>query len=196
MFATLAAGSLFFALPDTLQAGPPWLLLSSLAVLLLASAVARRRQRHGLNQVIGIVLLVLLTLAMLWALGALLWALPAHTESPRALTRSAILIWVANVLVFASWYWRLDGGGPHARDSRTEPRSDAFLFPQMQGLEPERSWRPGFVDYLFLAFTSSIAFSPTDTPVLSRWAKVAMMCQAVVSFATLAGLVARAVSLL
>jgi uncharacterized membrane protein len=196
MFATLAAGSLFFALPSALQAGPPWLLLSALAVLLLASVVARQRERHGLNQAFGITLLILLTLAMLWSLGALLWALPAHTESPRALTTSAILIWVANVLVFASWYWRLDGGGPNARDGRPEHRSDAFLFPQMQGLEPERSWRPGFVDYLFLAFTSSIAFSPTDTPVLSRWAKVAMMCQAVVSFATLAGLVARAVSLL
>jgi len=179
-----------------MQAGPPWLLLSLLGALLLSAGIARRRERHGLNQVIGIVLLSLLSLAMLWALGALLWELPAHTESSRDLTTSALLIWVTNVLVFASWYWRLDGGGPHVRDGLAEHRPDAFLFPQMQASPPERSWRPGFVDYLFLAFTTSIAFSPTDTPVLSRWAKLAMMCQAVVSFATIAGLVARAVSLL
>jgi uncharacterized membrane protein len=75
-------------------------------------------------------------------------------------------------------------------------RADAFLFPQLQGADPQPDWRPGFVDYLFLAFTTSTAFSPTDTPVLSRWAKVAMMCQATVSFVTVAGLVARAVSIL
>jgi hypothetical protein len=60
----------------------------------------------------------------------------------------------------------------------------------------EDQWSPGFVDYLFLAFNTSTAFSPTDVPVLSRWAKVLMMLQAAISLATLALLAARAVNIL
>ena len=60
----------------------------------------------------------------------------------------------------------------------------------------EEHWRPGFVDYLFLAFNTSTAFSPTDSPVLSRWAKVLMMVQALISFTTVALLAARAVNIL
>jgi uncharacterized membrane protein len=60
----------------------------------------------------------------------------------------------------------------------------------------EECWSPGFVDYLFLAFNTSTAFSPTDSPVLSRWAKVLMMLQALISFATVVLLAARAVNIL
>ena len=58
------------------------------------------------------------------------------------------------------------------------------------------NWSPHFVDYLFLAFNTSTAFSPTDTPALSRWAKVLMMLQAIISLAVLALLAARAVNIL
>ena len=78
----------------------------------------------------------------------------------------------------------------------------AFLFPQTT-LTPETrrimgedTWSPGFVDYLFLAFNTSTAFSPTDVPVLSRWAKVMMMIQSLISLATIALLAARAVNIL
>lgn len=60
----------------------------------------------------------------------------------------------------------------------------------------EEDWSPNFVDYLFLAFNTSTAFSPTDVPVLSRWAKVLMMLQAFISFTTVALLAARAVNIL
>jgi hypothetical protein len=60
----------------------------------------------------------------------------------------------------------------------------------------EQCWNPGFVDYLFLAFNTSTAFSPTDVPVLSRWAKLLMMIQSLISLATLALLAARAVNIL
>jgi hypothetical protein len=63
-----------------------------------------------------------------------------------------------------------------------------------QPIDP--GWSPGFVDYLFLAFNTSTAFSPTDSPVLSRWAKVLMMVQSSISLATLALLAARAVNIL
>jgi uncharacterized membrane protein len=60
----------------------------------------------------------------------------------------------------------------------------------------EDSWSPGFVDYLFIAFNTSTAFSPTDSPVLSRWAKVLMMIQSLISFTTVVLLAARAVNIL
>ncbi|HEV8234114.1 MAG TPA: hypothetical protein VGP84_05925, partial [Gemmatimonadaceae bacterium] len=102
----------------------------------------------------------------------------------------------------------LDAGGPNARDFRETHVRGAFLFPQMllPGADasmmpaddalPEPSWRPGFVDYLFLAFNTSTAFSPTDVPVLSRWAKLMMMVQACISFTSVAVIAARAVNIL
>jgi hypothetical protein len=109
---------------------------------------------------------------------------------------------VSNVLVFASWYWRLDGGGPNERDRRQTHEAGAFLFPQMTMTKELRKqmrqhpWSPGFVDYLFLAFNTSTAFSPTDVPVLTRWAKILMILQSVISLASVALVAARAVNIL
>jgi hypothetical protein len=60
----------------------------------------------------------------------------------------------------------------------------------------EQEWQPNFVDYLFLAFNTSTAFSPTDVPVLSRWAKSIMMVQALISLLVIALLAGRAVNIL
>ena len=115
---------------------------------------------------------------------------------------SAAALWITNILVFASWYWRLDAGGPRARELRGVHTDGAFLFPQMTlDLQAKREmgeqcWSPGFVDYLFLAFNTSTAFSPTDCPVLSQWAKVMMMVQAIISLSIIALLAARAVNVL
>ena len=57
-------------------------------------------------------------------------------------------------------------------------------------------WSPEFVDYLFLAFNTSTAFSPTDTAVLSRNAKLGMMAQSIISLAILVLIAARAVNIL
>ncbi len=108
----------------------------------------------------------------------------------------AALLWVINVATFAVWYWEIDGGGP-AQRRRQEHRSEDFLFPQMNlGDKSARDWSPGFLDYLFLAFNTSTAFSPTDTAVLSRRAKVLMMVQALLSLLILAVLVSRAINAL
>lgn len=60
----------------------------------------------------------------------------------------------------------------------------------------EQEWQPNFIDYLFLAFNTSTAFSPTDVPVLSRWAKSLMMVQALISLLVIALLAGRAVNIL
>ena len=202
VMALLAVGGLRLALPERLSVGPGWLLLAVVGVLLVPTIWARMGGMHGLNQVLGYVVVGVVTLDMLWSLERLLRALPARTESPGALLQSAAALWAANVLVFASWYWRLDAGGPHAREMRAEHAEGAFLFPQMtlsdqaKGQMGVAGWTPGFVDYLVLAFNTSTAFSPTDAPVLSRWAKVLMMVQALISFTTVALLAARAVNIL
>ena len=111
----------------------------------------------------------------------------------------AASLWSTNVLTFALWYWRLDGGGPFARRQRELSGSRAFLFPQLQIERSDRAafgverWFPGFVDYLFIAFNTSAAFSPTDTPVLQRWAKLLNMVQSLISLTIVAVLLSRAV---
>jgi hypothetical protein len=104
---------------------------------------------------------------------------------------------VALVSVFALWYWKLDAGGPLRRERPLGLMDSSFLFPQMLRREDQNpSWTPHFVDYLFLAFNTSTAFSPTDTAVLSRWAKLGMMVQSLVSLTIIALLAARAVNIL
>jgi hypothetical protein len=199
--AVLAVGGLHLSLPEPLTFGPSWLLLAVVFVLLVPVIVARMRGSFELNQRLGYLLLGVVTAAMLWSVWLLIGSLPKHTLPPLALLRSAAALWVTNILVFACWYWRLDAGGPHARNLSSCHTKGDFLFPQMT-LAPgshnpiDSDWSPGFVDYLFLAFNTSTAFSPTDSPVLSRWAKVAMMVQSTVSLATLALLAARAVNIL
>ena len=202
MLALLAVGVLRLALPEQLSAGPGWLLISVVAVLIVPTMWTHRRGLHGLNKVLGHVLTSLVTADMVWSLGLLVAALPSHRITPLDLLRGSAALWIANILVFASWYWRLDAGGPHARDLRGMHTDGAFLFPQMtlsrqaRAELREESWSPGFVDYLFLAFNTSTAFSPTDCPVLTRWAKLLMMLQALISLATVVLLAARAVNIL
>ena len=200
--ATLSVGMLFYAMPESLTVGPGWLVLVIVAILLIPTTVFYRIGRGDLNEIFAYTNLVVITLAVVSSLVLLVMRLPAHKESPVELLRAAAALWVSNVLVFASWYWRLDGGGPNERDKLPVHQDGAFLFPQMM-MDPalreqmgEDRWNPGFVDYLFLAFNTSTAFSPTDVPVLSRWAKVMMILQSVISLATLALLAARAINIL
>jgi hypothetical protein len=197
LLALLALGGLHWLLPEPLRLGPDWLMIVVVSVLLVPTIVAHRTGRMDLNHVLSHVVLGSVTFSMVWSLTLLIMRLPAHQDTPLTLLRAASALWVANVLVFASWYWRLDAGGPNQRDLRESHAEGAFLFPQM--VVPgkhSRGWRPGFVDYLFLAFNTSTAFSPTDVPVLSRWAKLMMMVQASISLTTVALIAARAVNIL
>jgi hypothetical protein len=200
--ALLAVGGLRLALPESLSLGPAWLLILVIAALLVPIVWARRAGNDTLTQRLGYLLVSLVTADMIWSLYLLIAALTAHSISPGNLLLSAAALWVTNILVFASWYWRLDAGGPSARELRGVHTDGAFLFPQMTlNREAKREmgeecWSPGFIDYLFLAFNTSTAFSPTDSPVLSRWAKGLMMVQSLISFTTVALLAARAVNIL
>ena len=187
--AGLSVGVLFYLMPDPLTVGPRWLPLGLIAAMLIPAKVFHHTGKHDLNDIFAYAGLGITTLALASSLTLLILRLPKHVDPPGELLRAAAELWVCNVLVFASWYWRLDSGGPNERDRRHTHQAGAFLFPQMTMTEELRKelgqhpWNPGFVDYLFLAFNTSTAFSPTDVPVLSRWAKIMMMVQSAISLA-------------
>jgi len=197
LLAVLAVGFLYLALPEALSPGPSWLVLVIVTSLLIPTYITFRLGHMHLNRAFGITVVGVLTCALLWSLVALLAGLPSHRDAPLGLLKSAGSLWLSNILIFATWYWRLDAGGPHSRDRRRAHVDGAFLFPQMLMRDAEaRAWRPGFVDYLFLAFNTSTAFSPTDVAPLTQWAKSLMMVQSIISLTTLAVLAARAVNIL
>lgn len=195
--AMLAAGGVYLALPEPLSLGPSWLLFVVILVLLIPIVESNRRGLFHITRVLVVVVNAAITLAMIASLFFLIEGIPKHRNTPTALLRAASALWITNVVVFALWYWKLDAGGPVRREDRTGRLKSSFLFPQMlsqDGGDP--NWSPHFMDYLFLAFNTSTAFSPTDTAVLARWAKVAMMVQSMISLMIVALLAARAVNIL
>jgi hypothetical protein len=202
ILALVAIGGIYLALPPWFTVGPTWLLPALIVVLLIPTVVTHRMGRHSLNHALGIVINAIITLALIGSVILLVGAIPVHKQEPLSLLLSGAELWLTNVLVFALWYWRLDGGGPTVRDRRREFGSHSFVFPQMQIEKIERGrfsverWRPGFVDYLFIAFTTSSTFGPTDAPVLARWAKALTMCQIFISLSIVVLLISRAVGIL
>ena len=194
--ALLAVGALYAVLSEALSIGPRLFLLAFVAILLVPLTTAHLRGSHLLARRISLGVIGFVTVAVVVSTVLLvLSALSAATSAP-ALLRDAALLWIINVATFAAWYWETDGGGP-ARRHQEGHRSGDFLFPQMNlGGGVARGWSPGFLDYVFLAFNTSTAFSPTDTAVLSRRAKVLTMLQALLSLVILAVLVSRAINAL
>ena len=194
--ALLAVGALYAVLSEALSIGPRLFLLAFVAILLVPLTTAHLRGSHLLARRISLGVIGFVTLAVVVSTVLLvLSALNARTSAP-ALLRDAALLWIINVATFAAWYWETDGGGP-ARRHQEEHRSEDFLFPQMNlGGGVAHGWSPGFLDYVFLAFNTSTAFSPTDTAVLSRRAKMLTMLQALLSLVILAVLVSRAINTL
>jgi len=205
ILAAFSAVALHFALPDALRVGPPWLVAIVVALLAGAAHVFRERGQHRQNSWMGYAILSVLAFGLLYGVGALLGSLLHHASNAVAVLQSAATLWVINVIVFAGWYWRLDAGGPNERERKRAHVRGAFLFPQMTYTAPGDSdttiaehtaWRPSFVDYLFLSFNTSTAFSPTDVPVLMPAAKLAMMLQSLISLTTIVLLAGRAVNIL
>jgi hypothetical protein len=140
--------------------------------------------------------LVLLTATILISVVTLVLTLAYRDEDVWGLLWDATLVWVGNVFTFASWYWMFDA--PHAKQTFKQDESRfEFLFPQRAAeIAHWQNWQPRFIDYLFLGFTTSTAFSPTETAPLSRRAKIAMMAQSVISLVIIAVLAARGINIL
>jgi len=202
VLALLAICAIYLALPSNLVFGPIWLLPTVIVILLVPTVVSHRVGKLSLNRTLGFVINGITTLALIGSVILLVRTLPGHREPPLKLLRSAGLLWLTNVIVFALWYWRLDGGGPTLRHKARKFGSTSFLFPQMQVPHDERAqfecarWTPRFIDYLFVALTQSSTFGPTDAPLLARWAKVLTMIQILISLTIVVLLISQAVGVL
>ena len=197
----VAALAMQVSLPDDVVLRPRWLLPAVAVILLLALVVANPRRINRRSPALragSMVLIAIISLANVGSAGRLVLHLLRGTETGDAtrLLLTGGAIWLTNVLVFALWYWELDRGGPVGRAQAARKHPD-FLFAQMESpeLAPD-DWEPAFVDYLYLSFTNATAFSPTDVLPFAEWAKLTMMLQSMVSLATVALVIARAVNIL
>jgi hypothetical protein len=158
-----------------------------------------RRTRRSVR-VLAITLTAFSTLINFVALVLLIQAIVGgHAGTGRALLIDAINIWTTNVVIFALWYWFLDRGGPSSRGLVPDHKRDFLFTQQQQGAGSTTGfseWLPGFVDYVFLAYTNATAFSPADTFPLTSRAKLLMMAESAISLITIAVVASRAVGIL
>jgi hypothetical protein len=199
---TAVAIGLQVAVPGRLAVlRPVWILPVLQGILLVTLFMAnphRIDRESSALRMLGLSLAALISFANAWSVVRLVDGLAYGTEgeNARSLLVTGGAIWLTNIIVFGLWFWEFDRGGPVARALGARPYPD-FQFVQMSSpdLAPP-NWEPAFADYLYLAFTNASAFSPTDVMPLSRWAKLAMTLQSVVSLITVGLIVARAVNIL
>lgn len=202
--ALFIAALLYEALPKELYWGPRRLMIGLVTMLIIPMIVFHWRDKSRITRILSLTVNILITFYMIVSLSRIILAVFAGHIGPIHLFTSTMMLWLTNILVFALWYWNLDAGGPHRRELQETSGLTAFLFPQAQLYlfqtanlpNSIKNWQPHFIDYLFLAFNTSAAFSPTDTPVLSRWAKGISMIQASVSLTIILMLVSRAINIL
>ena len=191
---------LTLTLSEQVTVGPTWVLPALEAVLLVVLVVVRPNDLsddHPRSRRLAMAVTGFISLANVVSLGLLVhYLVTGGHASGRQLIGSGAVLWAANVLLFAVWYWELDGGGPAAR-FRGEAKMQDFSFPQNDNpsLGPE-GWRPGFLDYLYVSLTNATAFSPTDTMPLTHSAKALMGAQSVTALLTVGLVIARAVNIL
>ena len=188
---------------DSGMASPGQLDPPAVEALLLVAIVAIDRgridRRSAAGRALSLALVAVLVADAAGVTGRLIVDLVEggpETNSPTDLLKTGFLVWLYTIIAFSFLYWVLDGGGPESR-FLAPPQFPDLAFPaQLNPGVAAPGWRPEFFDYLYLGFTDATAFSPTDVMPLSRWAKLAMTLQSVVSIVTVALIVARAVNIL
>jgi hypothetical protein len=175
---------LLWVLPNRFTIGGPivsWTIGIIFGVTCLASFVATAIGSKKWTNVVmkaGAMVLAISTLTSVIQVLDLILSGDAHIDGI-ALLETAMAIWVCNVAIFAVIY--------HWIGDRE------FLFPSRDG-EPAAPLV--FLDYLFLSFTTSTAFSPTDTAPLSTRTRMLVMVESIVSLMMIALAAARAVNIL
>ncbi len=190
-----------FLLPPKYAVGPKWIVPVIEALLLVALIIAdpgRIDRRSTFVRTLSLGLVVILAAGAGAATVRLVIDLVrggVETNSPGGLLRIGGVVWLYVIITFSFLYWELDGGGPEVR-ARSTPEFPDLAFPEQINPQVARpGWRPEFFDYLYLGFTDSTAFSPTDVMPLARWAKLAMAIQATASLVILGLVIARAVNI-
>ncbi len=195
MIAVLLIGVLMSVLSENVTIGPSWMALVLVMIAIIPLMIAVMMEHHQWIRRVSLAIIFLLTIILFSSVIFLVFSLFTHSASAKVLFEDALLLWSANVIVFTTWYWEMDQGGPTHRHIHAVEVSD-LLFPQMTLTNGKwNNWKPSFVDYLFLAFNTSTAFSPTDTLVLSKRIKILMMTQSSISLVIVAVLAARAINI-
>jgi uncharacterized membrane protein len=202
VLATIGVLCVLTFLPARIRLFPSWFpyvigiaLLLPIALVWLSGGQPRWLRVERTTTLVFSVLAEAVTLTTVLYLVVEMLNRPEDFSGQQLLT-SSIGAWITNVLAFSLVYWRIDRGGPEARANDAATKPD-WLFPQT-GVPEEAptDWRPTYVDYLFLAFSTAMAFSPTDTLPLTSRAKMLMMLESAVSLLTLVTVAARAINIL
>jgi uncharacterized membrane protein len=190
--------------PSNHRVGPPLLVpiieAAAFLVMLVIAAKPGPVPRGARPFILSLFVVLVLSNAAS-AVRLVLLVLDGGTVDGSALTARRLLVAGAlvlttNIITFGLLYWQLDSGGPAGRASDPVPYPD-FQFPQTaaSGLAAP-GWQPRFHDHLYLAFTSAVAFSPTDTLPLTGRAKTLMALQSVISLSVLVVVLARVINIL
>lgn len=199
--AVLAAIVLQLFLPDRFVFGSRYLLIGIEALLLVAMSFTTPKERifRSIGRRINVFLLIFLTSAAnAYSLIEITRQLLQNGQITRGrdLILTTLNIFLTNIIIFALWYWEMDGGGPGHRQAAAKHEHD-FLFPQNQHEDYRHpDWSPTFVDYFYVSSTNAMTFGPADTKPLSRRAKMLMLMQATISLLAIALVAARAISIL
>lgn len=209
--AVIVALALYVTLPPKLTFGPVWIAPALVGALLIPLSILApyRREESKVVRAASLVLIAILNVFNAASVVLLIHEVVfvPHGHKPPDASQLFVFgaqIWTTNILVFGLWYWELDSGGPGPRaevQSAMRFRKADFLFPQMSrgGTDiacVDETWKPMLLDYMYIAFTNALAFSPADTMPLSRMAKMLMTIEATISFITIAFVFARAIGII
>ena len=194
---------LLTVLPERVRLVPVWFtyaiglaVLAPIAAVWLTAAEPRWLRVERMGVLLFFVVKVTTNLASLAYLIDVMVSRSAEIGGLSLLTSSAA-VWINNVLVFSLLYWQVDRGGPEAWMDYAGTRPD-WLFPQ-EGAPAEDmppGWRPAFVDYLYLGYSTATAFSTTDAMPLTSRAKLLMMLESTISLLTIVVVASRAINIL
>ena len=171
-----------------------WIIPALVAVLIVISAVSPVEETDRRRR-IGVTVAALVTIANAGAIGALVYGIVAEAGfEGKYLIVAALQVWFTNMIVFAVWFWEIDGGGPRRR-ALAPPGPHEYLFAQYTLPEPW-TWRPAFWDYLYVSFTNSVSFAPADVLPLRHRMKLLMALESLLSLMVILIIAARAISIL
>lgn len=197
LVALFVAAVLEVTLPGDLILGGGWIrwiIPVLVAVLIVISAVSPVEETDRRRR-IGVTVAALVTIANAGAIGALVYGIVAEAGfEGKYLIVAALQVWFTNMIVFAVWFWEIDGGGPRHR-ALAPPGPHEYLFAQYTLPEPW-TWRPAFWDYLYVSFTNSVSFAPADVLPLRHRMKLLMALESLLSLMVILIIAARAISIL
>ncbi len=172
--------------------------LSISGAILVTIIVSSLTGHNRISRIALFVFVGLVSLFLISGISILVFSLP-HLKTSQlglVLLADAVIVWVNNVVLFAVWYWMIDGGGPAKRVIVTARLKDFLFAQELVTLPGWEGWQPDFTAYLTMSFYNCSTFGPTDTYVLSRRGRLLLILQVLLSGVIVSMFVTRALSLI